>query len=145
MLCQFLLYTEVSQLYVYLYTLLLGPPSPIQVTTEHRAELPVIYITWLYMLYVCIYFQYKVCDGLSMVISISLYYFHRHEIIGSEVMHLRAVMIHITTVVSRKMLPTQTPTSTTQACSSQCMFTKRNFHCLVLCLAYSSPQYAVAE
>ena len=49
MLCQFLLYNEVNQLYVYLYPLPLGPPSPptpfppIQVITEHRAELPVLY------------------------------------------------------------------------------------------------------
>ena len=46
--CQFLLYNEVNQLYVYLYPLPLGPPShpsipPIQFITEHRAELPVLY------------------------------------------------------------------------------------------------------
>ena len=45
MLCWFLLYNKVNLLYVYIYTFLLGPPSPlsppppIQVTTEHQAEL----------------------------------------------------------------------------------------------------------
>ena len=51
MLCWFLLYTEVNQLYVYIYPFPLGspshPPPPshpsIQVITEHRAELPVLY------------------------------------------------------------------------------------------------------
>ena len=49
MLFQILLYHEVNQLYVYIYSLLLGPPShphpipPIQVTTEHRADLLVLY------------------------------------------------------------------------------------------------------
>ena len=46
-LCQFLLYNEVNQLYVYIYPLPLEPPSPPipprQVITEHRAELPVLY------------------------------------------------------------------------------------------------------
>ena len=47
MLCQFLLYKEVNQLYIYIYPLPLGPPSHpgipfIQVITEHRAELPVL-------------------------------------------------------------------------------------------------------
>ena len=50
MLCQFLLYDEVNQLSVYIYPLPLGSPSlppppiqPIQVITEHQAELPVLY------------------------------------------------------------------------------------------------------
>ena len=45
MLCLFLLYNEVNQLYVYLYPLPLGPPSlpPTYVITEHRAELLVLY------------------------------------------------------------------------------------------------------
>ena len=42
--CQFLPYNEVYQLYAYIYPLLLGSPShpvipPIQVITEHQAEL----------------------------------------------------------------------------------------------------------
>ena len=51
MLCQFLLYNEVNQLYECIYCLPLGPTSslippsipPIQVITEHRCELPVLY------------------------------------------------------------------------------------------------------
>ena len=48
MLCSFLLYNEVNQLYVYIYSLPLGPPSHppiplIQVTTEHQGELPALY------------------------------------------------------------------------------------------------------
>ena len=48
MLCQFLRYNEVNQLYVYICPLPLGPPSSaptpsIQVITEHRAEFPVLY------------------------------------------------------------------------------------------------------
>lgn len=39
-----------------------------------------------------------------MIISISLYCFNRHEIIGSEILHFKAVLIHIATVVSRKLL-----------------------------------------
>ena len=48
---------EVNQLYVYLYPLSLGPLShhppipPIQVTTEHRAELPVLYSMFLLAIY----------------------------------------------------------------------------------------------
>ena len=45
--CQFLLYNEVNQLYVYRHSpaLDLPPPPipPIEVITEHRAELPVLY------------------------------------------------------------------------------------------------------
>ena len=50
MLCQLLLYNKVNQLYVYIYPLPLGPPShpmppfhPSKVTTEHRAELPILH------------------------------------------------------------------------------------------------------
>ena len=50
MLCQFLLYNKVNQLYVYIYphisSLLLLPPSlplpPLQVVTKHWADLPVL-------------------------------------------------------------------------------------------------------
>ena len=50
MLCQFLLYNKVSQLYVYIYphipSLLCLPPTlpipPLQVVTKHRADLPVL-------------------------------------------------------------------------------------------------------
>ena len=50
MLCQFLLYNKVNQLYVYTYThtpsLLSLPPTlpipPLQVITKHRADLPVL-------------------------------------------------------------------------------------------------------
>ena len=46
LLCYCLLYNEVSQLYVCIYLLPLGPPLPpvlpIQVITEHRAELSVL-------------------------------------------------------------------------------------------------------
>ena len=49
MLCQFLLYNKVNQLYVYIYphipSLLSFPPTlpipPLQVVTEHQADLPV--------------------------------------------------------------------------------------------------------
>ena len=51
MLCQFLLYNKVSQLYVYIYlhisSLLHLPPTlpipPLQVDTKHRADLPVLF------------------------------------------------------------------------------------------------------
>ena len=47
MLYQFLLYSEVSQLYAYIYPFPLGPPPtpipPLLVITEYRAELPVLY------------------------------------------------------------------------------------------------------
>ena len=50
MLCQFLLYNKVNQLYVYIYphipSLLSLPPTlpipPLQVVTKHRADLPVL-------------------------------------------------------------------------------------------------------
>ena len=50
MLCQFLLYNKVNQLYVYVYphipSLLRLPPTlpipPLQVVTKHRADLPVL-------------------------------------------------------------------------------------------------------
>ena len=50
MVCQFLLYNKVNQLYVYIYphipSLLRLPPSllipPLQVVTKHRADLPVL-------------------------------------------------------------------------------------------------------
>ena len=51
MVCQFLLYNKVNQLYVYIYPhipslLHLSPPtfpiSPLQVVTKHRADLPVL-------------------------------------------------------------------------------------------------------
>ena len=50
MLCQFLLYNKVNQLYVYIYphipSLLCLPPTlpipPLQVVTKHRADLPVL-------------------------------------------------------------------------------------------------------
>ena len=50
MVCQFLLYNKVNQLYIYIYThiscLLLLPPTlpipPLQVVTQHRADLPVL-------------------------------------------------------------------------------------------------------
>ena len=56
MLCQFLLYNNVNQLYVYTYSLPLQPPShspipPIQVITEHRAELPVLYCSFPLAIY----------------------------------------------------------------------------------------------
>ena len=57
MLCQFLLYNEVNQLYVYLYPLPLGPPShphpipPIQVVTGHRTKLPAFYSTFPLAIY----------------------------------------------------------------------------------------------
>ena len=47
MLCWFLLYNDVNRLHVYIYPLPLGTPPPpippIQVTTEHPAELPALY------------------------------------------------------------------------------------------------------
>ena len=49
MLCQFLLHSEVNQLYSYTHPLPLGPPCPPpaippnQAITEHQAELPVLY------------------------------------------------------------------------------------------------------
>ena len=49
MLCQFRLYNEVKELYVYLYPFPLGTPShpplipPIYVITRHQTELPVLY------------------------------------------------------------------------------------------------------
>ena len=51
MLCQFLLYNKVNQLYVYMYphipSLLRFPPTlpipPLQVVTKHRADLPLCY------------------------------------------------------------------------------------------------------
>ena len=50
MVCQFLLYNKVNQLYIYIYphisSLLYLPPtlpiSPIQVVTKHRGDLPVL-------------------------------------------------------------------------------------------------------
>ena len=50
MLCQLLLYNEVSELYIYIYphnsSLLHPPPTlpipPLQVVTKHRADLPVL-------------------------------------------------------------------------------------------------------
>ena len=50
MVCQFLLYNKVNQLYIYIYphifSLLRLPPTlcnpPLQVVTEHRADLPVL-------------------------------------------------------------------------------------------------------
>ena len=68
-LCQFLLYNKGNQLYVYIYPFPLGPPShpsipPIQVTTEHRAELPVLYN----MFPLAIYFTH---DSVFMSIPIS--------------------------------------------------------------------------
>ena len=50
MVCQFLLYNKVNQLYIYIYphisSLLLLPPTPpippLQVVTKHRADLPVL-------------------------------------------------------------------------------------------------------
>ena len=50
MLCQFLLYNKVNQLYIYIYphihSLLRLPPTlpipPLQVVTKHRADLPVL-------------------------------------------------------------------------------------------------------
>ena len=50
MLCQFLLYNKVNQLYIYMYphisSLLCLPPTlpipPLQVITKHRADLPVL-------------------------------------------------------------------------------------------------------
>ena len=46
--CQFLLYNRVNQLYIHVYPFSLGsrsppPIPPLQVTTEHRVELPVLY------------------------------------------------------------------------------------------------------
>ena len=73
MLCQFLLYSEVNQLYVYLYPLPLGLPShhpsppsgpSRSVVTEHRAELPVLYR----MFPLAIYFMH---DSVYMSILIS--------------------------------------------------------------------------
>ena len=48
LLCSFLLYNDMSQLYVYIFPLPLERPThttipPMQVTTEHQAELPVLY------------------------------------------------------------------------------------------------------
>lgn len=42
MLCQHLLYSRVNQLYVYIYPLFLDF-LPVQVTKDHRVELPVLY------------------------------------------------------------------------------------------------------
>ena len=59
MLCQFLLYNKVNQLYVYIYphipSLLPLPPTlpipPLQVVTEHRVDLPVLCSYFLRAIY----------------------------------------------------------------------------------------------
>ena len=65
MLCQFLLYNKVNQLYVYIYphipSLLHLPPTlpipPLQVVTKHRADLPMQLLPTSYLFYIwqCIY------------------------------------------------------------------------------------------
>ena len=70
MLHQFLLYSKVNQLYVYIYRLPLGflsHPTPIpslQVITEHRAELPVLYSSFP----LAIYFTHGSDQSLSHVL-----------------------------------------------------------------------------
>ena len=69
LLCQFLLYNKVNQLYIYIYphvpSLLRLPPTlpipPLQVVTKHQADLPVlcgcfplaIYFTFTLVVYMC--------------------------------------------------------------------------------------------
>ena len=65
MVCQFLLYSKVNQLYIYIYphiSLLHLPPTltipPLQVVTKHRADLPVLcgcFPLAIYYIWQCIY------------------------------------------------------------------------------------------
>ena len=72
LLCYCLLYNEVSQLYVYIYLLPLGPlfppVLPIQVITEHRAELSVLY-SGFYVMYM---FNVRCTCHLFLYLSTSL-------------------------------------------------------------------------
>ena len=88
MVCQFLLYNKVNQLYIYIYphisSLLRLPPTllipPLQVVTKHQADLPVLCgcfplaISFFFLIiYLFIYFQlcwvFVSVRGLSLVVA----------------------------------------------------------------------------
>ena len=63
MVCQFLLYNKVNQLYIYIYPHISSllrlplplPIPPIQVVTKHQADLPVLPTSYLFYIWQCIY------------------------------------------------------------------------------------------
>ena len=78
MLCQFLLYNKVNQLYIYIHphisSLLRLPPTlpipPLQVDTKHRADLPVLcgcFPLAIYFTYGSVYMRTQITFKLIMV------------------------------------------------------------------------------